>query len=391
DVASLVAEDTYARQTWALAAQRSLTNAALQPDGLNATLAELSRQLDHWVALYNSAGEFDRCFPADAAALASHETVGLEARRLLGRNRRASARVRVGGDNLSLQTLGRGDRLRGVLIVGSGDTALDRASSGLVDSVIALAGLALEQGRDLERARANLRSGVLHALLGGGFDLASAISTEMWGGLPGGPIRVAATAVTTSQRASLTDFLEVRCAAGPDAMFYAEQGDVFVICLGRSGEGLAAEIAERFALSVGISDAADWNYLPTAVTQAQQARERAEESEASIVEFDTLAREGVLAFLARTDAASVAGAMLAPLDAHDAANGTELRRTLQLWLTHDGRFDPAADELGVHRHTVRNRIALIEQLLGRDLRSFAVRADLWVALLATEGVSTRPR
>ncbi len=383
DVASWIAEETYARQTWALAAQRSITNAALRPDGLNATLAELSRQLDHWVGLYNAAGEFDRCFPPEAAPLASQEAVGLEVRRLLGGKRRAGTTVRAGNDNLSLQTLGKGDRLRGVLIVGSGEAALDRASAGLVDSVIALAGLALEQGSDLERARANLRSGVLHALLGGGFDLASAISTEIWGGLPRGPIQVAVAAVTGEHRTALTDYLEVRSAARPDSVFYAEQGDDFVLCMGRAGGDLAAELAERFSLSVGVSEAAEWDQLPTALAQARQARDRAEESGAGVASFDAIAREGVVAYLAGTDATAIAGAMLAPLDAHDATNGTELRHTLRVWLAHDGRFDPAAEELGVHRHTVRNRVALIERLLERDLRSFAVRADLWVALLAT--------
>ena len=40
-VADLLAEDAYARQAWALAAQRAISLAALRPDGLSATLAEL--------------------------------------------------------------------------------------------------------------------------------------------------------------------------------------------------------------------------------------------------------------------------------------------------------------------------------------------------------------
>ncbi|MGO4276372.1 helix-turn-helix domain-containing protein, partial [Paenibacillus sp. TAF58] len=50
---------------------------------------------------------------------------------------------------------------------------------------------------------------------------------------------------------------------------------------------------------------------------------------------------------------------------------------------HNGTFDSAARELGIHRHTLRARVAEAERLLGRDLSSFHARADLWAALLAT--------
>jgi purine catabolism regulator len=56
-----------------------------------------------------------------------------------------------------------------------------------------------------------------------------------------------------------------------------------------------------------------------------------------------------------------------------------------VWPESNGRFDTAAELLGVHRHTVRNRIRIIEQLLSRDLQAFAARADIWAALLATAG------
>lgn len=385
EVATLIAQQTYARQTWALAAQRSITNAALRPDGLGATLAELSRQLGHWVALFSSTGDFDRSFPQGAPTARMLDQVGHEVARLLSRGRRASATVEIDGDQLVLQTLGGGDRLRGVLVVGGGETPLDPASAGLVDSVIALAGLALEQNRDLEQARSNLRSGLLHALLGGGFDLASGIAHQMWGGIPSAPVRVAAVGIDAARRPSLTDFLEVRATSRPDSLFYAEQGDCYLVCMGDTGYELAAELVDRFGLSVGVSETVDWAGLSSAVTQARQARERAAESGAGVVEFQAIAREGVLAFLSRTDARAVSESMLGPIDVHDSANGTQLRGTLRSWLGHDGRFDAAAQELGVHRHTVRNRIALIEQLLGRDLRSFSVRADLWVALLASDG------
>ncbi|MDF2554759.1 MAG: putR, partial [Microbacterium sp.] len=60
--------------------------------------------------------------------------------------------------------------------------------------------------------------------------------------------------------------------------------------------------------------------------------------------------------------------------------GTHLVRTLRAWLDNDASHEAAARALGVHRHTVRARLALVEQVLGRDLASFATRAELWLAL-----------
>ena len=91
-----------------------------------------------------------------------------------------------------------------------------------------------------------------------------------------------------------------------------------------------------------------------------------------------------LMILARTDARAVALATLAPLAEHDASHGTALVATMRAWLEHGGQFDATAQSLGVHRHTVRSRVALAERLLGRDLSGFHARADLWAALLAVD-------
>jgi sugar diacid utilization regulator len=40
----------------------------------------------------------------------------------------------------------------------------------------------------------------------------------------------------------------------------------------------------------------------------------------------------------------------------------------------------AAAELGIHRNTLRERIARIETLTGRRVNTAAGRADLWIAL-----------
>ncbi|TFD60654.1 PucR family transcriptional regulator [Cryobacterium sp. Hh7] len=388
----LVAEDRYAGATWALRAQRAIALAALRPDGLSATLAELSNQLGHWVALFDASGTLDRVFPREtfSAAPDTRATVQHEARRLLGRGQRSSSSVEAGGETLSLQTLGGHDHLRGVLALG-GPRALDQASTEVVTSVIALAGLALEQNNALDRAQGLLRSGLMHTLLGGDQKLVDQISRQMWGALPVGPVLVAVVDAPAARRDAITEYLELRVEDSPGQLFFARQEDTIVLCLDRVADGILSDLCTLFELHAGLSEPTEYRQLPRGLDQAQQALARAREGAIGVTGFDVVARQGVLALLARTDAREVGLTTLAPVLAHDQTHGTELLATLHAWLLCNGQFGAAADELGVHRHTVRARILHAELLLARDLGSFPARADVWAALLATDSATETGR
>jgi purine catabolism regulator len=382
EVARILAEEEYARQTWAVTAQRAITHAALRPDGLNATLAELSRQLEQGVAMYDATGKLDRSFPAQSHV--DLHRLGAEVARLLRRGRRASTTVALDASTWTLQTLGDADRLSGVIAVGGG-SVLDPASKGLVESVIALAGLALQQNRDLQRARTALRSGLLRALLAGGHDIASEIAAEMWGGLPAPPLQIGTASVDASERDALLDFLELRAAADPGSLFFAIHDDDVVLCLSGHGRDMVMEVSDRFNAAVGMSNDVDWSGLALGLNQSKQAHDRAISSGGGPAHFHSVLRDGLLGFLSGEDIRTTARTMLEPLKRYDTEHHSELGLTLRSWLEHDGRFDRAADALGVHRHTVRHRIEIAAKVLGRDFKSFPVRADIWAALLATAG------
>ena len=76
----------------------------------------------------------------------------------------------------------------------------------------------------------------------------------------------------------------------------------------------------------------------------------------------------------------IAATTLEPLVQHDRNHGSELVATTRAWLENDARLDSTAAALGVHRHTVRARIAQVERVLSTDLSSFPARAELWAAL-----------
>ena len=387
--ADMAAEERFARRSWSLGAQRAIALAALRPDGLSASLEELSHQLGHWVALFNTDGALDRVFPsgAPAASSAGFEAVHREAARLLQRGQRASSNITVAGDAITLQTLGRRDKLRGVLALG-GSTELDQASNEVVTAVIALAGLALEQNHALDAGRSELRAGLLRALRQGDVELVRSVTAEVWGALPTEPVQIAVVDASTAQLDAITEHLEARVAEAPRSVFFGQNDGTLVLCLGSRGTALLTALSARFGVEVGLSDPAAYADFEHGFAQAQQAlahgRSKGSSGAPGITAFSELAREGVLSYLSTTDAAAIGFSVLQPLRNHDEATGSELLRTLRVWLEQNGQLDAAAQLLGVHRHTVRARIAHAEKLLERDLSSFGERAELWAALLVTD-------
>ncbi|MFT3797152.1 PucR family transcriptional regulator ligand-binding domain-containing protein [Microbacterium sp.] len=383
--AEAIAAQAYARRTWALAAQRAISLAALRPDGLGATVAELARQLGAWVGLF------------DAAAVLTHgsgtlpdglrDALAVETGAVLRRGARAASTLVLGGQRVTMQTLGRGGHLRGLIaIVG---TELDLEGRSVVTSVIAMAGLALEQNVTLGRARTALRAGLVQALLGDDPTLARRVSRELWGALPPAPVVVAVASVAPGRFDAAVDWLELRVAESRGALFHGRGPDGVVIVVpagGTDGRGTPAtaalldEFAALFDAVVGAADPADYAGFSRAHAQAVTAARRARAGE--VAHFADAAGGGVLAGLDSPDARALADAFLRPLRTYDDAHGTALIATVRTWLEHDARIDGTAQALGIHRHTVRARVAQAQQLLGLDLASFPARAELWAALVA---------
>lgn len=82
-------------------------------------------------------------------------------------------------------------------------------------------------------------------------------------------------------------------------------------------------------------------------------------------------------------------AVLAPLVAYDRANGSDLVRTLHVFLSTCGQWNTSAARLKIHVNTLRYRLGRVEKLTGRSLSSMSDRVDFYLAIrtgapLATE-------
>lgn len=73
---------------------------------------------------------------------------------------------------------------------------------------------------------------------------------------------------------------------------------------------------------------------------------------------------------------------LTALAAYDVAQGAELTASLRAFLSHHGAWDPAAQSLGIHRHTLRHRVDRAAAIAGFDVDDATHRALLTLALQA---------
>ncbi|MER5431857.1 PucR family transcriptional regulator [Streptomyces sp. NPDC002588] len=94
-------------------------------------------------------------------------------------------------------------------------------------------------------------------------------------------------------------------------------------------------------------------------------------------------------FLPRTvtEAMNAARTVLGALLDYDAENGTDLVRSLEVYLACDRSWKQAANVLQIHKQTLGYRLAQVEQLTGRRVNRTGDVAELWLALLAVRAVS----
>jgi purine catabolism regulator len=59
-----------------------------------------------------------------------------------------------------------------------------------------------------------------------------------------------------------------------------------------------------------------------------------------------------------------------------------LLQTLHAWLAENRSVEACALRLGVHRHTIRNRVHRLTQITGRSLDDVDTQTELWLALKA---------
>lgn len=381
-VADELAQEQHARIRWSLDAQRAIARAALRPDGLTSILVELAEQLDCSAQLFDAAGSRIRS-PTDPPITQLDNAIRDAVRASLERGVRSSSRVELGDREFTVQTIGHGKRLDGALVL-EGLEWSDPAAADLVNSVIALASLALTQNRALDKAYHHLRSGLFEQLLKGDRALAMRTATSVWGGLPAEPVTVM-VAPRPHHSDFLLDALEREAEERRGSVFFTQRGDRIVMLAESPPPQELLQLLARHSIPVGISAAVPFEALSRGVAESERALRHAVETGRPSVAFPEFLDQGMLGLLRREQVGTVARGILRVLHEHDVDKGAELLTTVRVWVQNECAWDATARELGIHRHTLRNRMQLAGRLLGLDLDKLRDRLELWTAVqLMTE-------
>ena len=379
-VASALAAEEYAAVARTSAVQQELTRAAVAAGAPGTVLDRLARHLGGWALLVDPAGSPLEASPAAARARAGNLATAVD--RLRGARPPAGAALTHPDETVLLQSLGTGARTRGFLAVGR-PGPFPPADRHVVNAAALLLTLRLEQSRALDSATAALRTALLRLLLAGEEAAVAPVVAALGDRLPAAPVRALAVLGSAEQRAAAVDVAADAAAHAHEPVFSAELDAALVVLVGadRDLADRLEVLPERVAgATVGTAPPVSWSGLAEGVRHARQAAEHGRTSGRPVTAFADLAGAGLRALLDPEATAAFAEAALAPLVAADRAGAGDLVDSVRVWLSAHGQWEPAAARLGVHRHTLRKRIRRAEELLGRDLDSPGVRAELWLAL-----------
>jgi purine catabolism regulator len=370
--ADVISHEARARDDWSLGAQRAISLAALSQGGLTGVLVALAEQLGARVAVFGAAGELDPLISPSAFRADERVALAVEARRLLARGGRSAGTISLGGERASLQTLGRRDELRGVLAV-VGGTDFDAAVQTVLTSAVALAEVALEQSVSRRGSRMPLNGELLSLLLASSSESVRRTVPEP----PTGTVIVALCRV----RGGPEDAGDAIERAVADAFVAPLLGDVVVVATEKHWPGMAG-IVSAHAIGTGVSDAIGPQQLGAGIAQARRALGAAGQRAGSLVEFRAVRDSDFLGLLSQPQLGDASTARLSTLLADD--SGRELLHCASVWLSHNGAWDPAARELGMHRHSLKARMDQLGRVLGLSLDTFADRAQLWAMLYSRD-------
>jgi purine catabolism regulator len=387
-VYSRLAADQVEVMRRSLEAQTALTGTLLAGDGVAGLAAELSRALRGWVVVFDVHGQTLAATPPSAKGRVSR--VWKEVRRSRRDGTGFSLTLADRGDHVAVHPVGARGHVEGYLAVGTeaGFSQLDRI---VVGHGLSLLAIELDKSRAVAEAEHRLGGDFLDALIGG--DLAPAEAArglERFGFSH--PDRLAVMAVESEvAMEELQWAADGALSAGHGAFLTAPRDGTLYVVARIEGDGTLPELHRDIAVRVkaDVVAGAGTVVMPEEVgrslREARYAMEVCRVERRAFADFRSLGTFRLLLTMQEPDALrAFADSVLAPLDEYDDAHQGGLRASLRAFLTHNARWEAAAAELFVHRHTLRYRMRKVEELTGRDLGSAHDRVEFWLALRARD-------
>ena len=255
----------------------------------------------------------------------------------------------------------------------------DQAATAVITSAVALAEFAVEDAARQQESRLTLNGELLELAGSGGLDPARRVLAVAGRRLPEAPLRVLQTRLgPDSEHGELEHALSVRAAAGGNAVLAARWQDGFVAVVELAAVPAATELLVARNPPVVVSRPVDWTGVGGALRDGRSELDRLGPDRDRPHDVIDLGSDPLLGLLARADVAAAAERRLRPLVADP--DSQELRRAVETWLRHNAAWDPAARELGIHRHTLKAQVRRAGELLDLDLDTFGAKAELYLLL-----------
>jgi len=300
-----------------------------------------------------------------------------------------------GGQNIAVQPVSSQGRIEAYLAVGKKDalTQFDRIVSSHALSLLAIE---LAKARAVSEAEGRLRGDALEQLLAGAVSPADGRRTlERLGFDLTRPV-VAVAVVSTDPTDRLDEICEDALSRGAQPFLSSlRQGYALIVLQPDGPEGFLAPVRAalgeraRGTIMSGAGSLVSYDALAQTVREARYALQVCQTEGRVEAEFRDLGTYQLLLSLQDPEAlATFASSVLGPLDAYDEAHGGHLVPSLRAFLERNARWEAAAAELYVHRHTLRYRMRKVEELTGRDLTSARDRMELFLALRARDILSS---
>ncbi|OBF29226.1 PucR family transcriptional regulator, partial [Mycobacterium sp. ACS4331] len=376
-VSRLLMQEEQASAGEALEFQRRLTAAAAKPNGARAVLPVLAHALQGAAALLTVDGDV---LMGPVGARRGDLDLGRVAEEILVLRRqkhRTSAVLADPSGTTVVQPVGTANR-RSPILAALGPPRLTLSQRSAVTTSVALLGLIAEQEHQAQQGRRIVSGRAVELLVAGDWSTADVV-LGIDSSAPGIPktIRIVHAAGPAEMLSDALDIAESHSGIGT-----ARDGQLWV-AIADSGAAVLADRLARIGMTVGVGsrgapdDAPDSHRTAgIALTQATSAH--------PVVGWDDLVHRGPLGLIDPADAAQFATALLGEMT-------EEQITTLRCFLTHHGSHLKVSQALGIHRNTVRNRLAMIETKLRGSLEDPQLRVNAWVALqtLPESGVGGR--
>ncbi|MGH3358472.1 MAG: PucR family transcriptional regulator [Nocardioidaceae bacterium] len=364
---------------------RALIRTLSGADSPRELLCRLTERLDGWGILLDPAGSVEMAEPEGAV---QHLPVVRMEYDKVARQRHGSSTWIDDRFRAVLRPVVTGATVHGYLAVGADLRMAPAEVEGAVEVVGNLLAFQIDKASAVRRAERSFRSAVVQLLLTGLHREATLAARRADVALPAAPMRVAVVSHVEGRSFTPVDrVIDVVDRDLPLAVANAicgedDHGDLTIVLSAVEGDVMAlTQLAINVnGVRVALSEPVDAAELPQAAREAARLAHSISADSPMVTTRSSAYGSGLLAHIDGPAVRAFVDALLAPIVEAGEQGSIDLLKTLQVFLECDGRWNEAADRLGIHRHTLRYRIKKLEDLLGRRLHDTGTRAELWIAL-----------